>query len=65
MFCFRLALSGFYFDFEGRRGPIWSSFLARSLSELVNVGFREATVRLLGGSLKDFVLTAAREPIQS
>ena len=40
---FRLAPSGFYPGSEGRRPLIWASFPVWSMSELVGVGFREAT----------------------
>ena len=52
--------AGFCPRFGGRRPPIQSSFPVWSLSELVGVGFREATFRLLGGVKATFVVTASR-----
>ena len=39
-----LAFSGFCPDFGGRRGLLWSSFAAWSLSELVNAEFGQKNI---------------------
>ena len=41
---FILAFSGFCPDFGGRRGLLWSSFAAWSLSELVNAEFGQKQI---------------------